>query len=583
MSSRLTNVIAAGLLILMGLVAFFSMRGDSATMDELAHIPAGYSYLSQKDFRINPEHPPLVKDIAALPLLFLNLNFPKDSPAWKDEVNGQWWLGSEFLYHSGNDPDQIIFWSRIPMILILIFLGWFLFKFSKDFFGNKTALLVLTLFTFSPTFIAHGRLVTTDVAAALGTVLATYFWLKFLKNPQKKNIIFAGLAFGVALLLKFSLVLLLPFFAIITICYAILGRRSLLKYVGWAILAGVIGLVFIIWPVYQFHILNYPAERQLSDTIHILESSPMGFLKSLCIWMADKPGIRPLGHYLLGLLMATQRAASGNTVYFMGMISAAGWWFYFPVVYVLKIPLGFHILTLIALLWAACVIKAPFWIKPISRSKEWILEHFPEFSMMVFLGIYWLTSISGNLNIGVRHILPTLPFTYVLVCLGIVKMIESIKKMPLKKMASFFISILLGWYIISSLSCFPYYLSYFNEIGGGYKQGYKYVVDSNYDWGQDLKRLEKWVKANDIKKIKVDYFGGGDPEYYLKEKYRKLDPEEGSAPAWLAVSVNQLQRGIGNPVPGFDEAVGYYKWLNQYKPVARAGTSIFIYHIELDR
>ena len=278
--------------------------------------------------------------------------------------------------------------------------------------------------------------------------------------------------------------------------------------------------------------------------------------------------------------MATQRTAFGNTVYFMGMISAAGWWFYFPVVYVLKIPLAFHILTLIALLWAACVIKAPFWVKPISRSKGWILEHFPEFSMMVFLGIYWLTSISGNLNIGVRHILPTLPFTYILVSLGVVKMMESIKKLPLKKMAISFISVLLGWYIISSLSCFPYYLSYFNEIGGGRNQGYKYVVDSNYDWGQDLKRLEKWVEENDIKKIKVDYFGGGDPEYYLKEKYEKLDPKEGSVPGWLAISANQLQRGVGNPAPGFDEAAGYYKWLNQYKPIVRAGTSIFIYHID---
>ena len=580
MSNRTTNIIAGILLAIMFVTAFSSILDDSATMDELSHIPAGYSYLSQKDFRINPEHPPLIKDLAAAPLLFLNLNFPKNHPAWKDEVNPQWWFGNEFLYRSGNNADQIIFWARMPMILVLIFLGWFLFKFAKDFFGNKVALLVLTLFTFSPTFIAHGRLVTTDVSAALGVVFATYFWLKFLKNPSKKNIILAGVSFGISMLFKFSLVLLIPFFAVITIVYAILEKRSLLKYIGLMILTGIIGVIFIIWPVYQFHILNYPAQRQLSDTINILESSPMGPLKNLCIWMASEPGLRGIGHYLLGLLMATQRTASGNTVYFMEMISAGGWWFYFPVIYVLKIPLVFHILTLIALIFAALGIQKPFWVEPWKRTKNWIKNHFPEFSMVIFLAIYWITSMSGNLNIGVRHILPAFPFIYILVSLGIVKWIEGIKKLPFKKMAISFISVLLGFYIISSLNCFPHYLSYFNTIGGGYKEGYRYAVDSNYDWGQDLKRLKKWVEARDIERIKVDYFGGGDVEYYLGERWEKFDPKSGPQKGWLAVSATLLQGGRGNPVPGFNQPTGYYRWLDQYQPTAKAGTSIFIYYIE---
>jgi len=196
------------------------MKGDSATMDEMSHIPAGYSYLSQKDFRINPEHPPLIKDLAAGPLLFLNLNFPTNHSSWTEGINEQWWFGSQLLYYSGNNPDQIIFWARIPMILLLMFLGWFLFRWARELAGNKTALLVLALFSFSPTLLAHGRLVTTDIAAALGVVMATYFWLKFLKSPTKKNIILAGLIFGLSMLFKFSLALLVPFFAIITVIYA---------------------------------------------------------------------------------------------------------------------------------------------------------------------------------------------------------------------------------------------------------------------------------------------------------------------------------------------------------------------------
>ncbi len=599
MSNRFTNFTAVILLLIMLLLAFTSALGDSATMDELAHIPAGYSYLSQKDFRINPEHPPLIKDLSAIPLLFLNLNFPRNHPSWQKEVNGQWWFGSQFLYHSGNNPDKIIFWARIPMLLLLIFLGWFLFFWTKQLAGNKTALLVLTLFCFSPTFLAHGRLVTTDVAAALGVVISSYFWLEFLKNPSRRNIIFAGIIFGISMLFKFSLALLIPFFAVITVAYAWLNpsfnktktelnsnkykyrAKEILKYIGLALLIGIIGAM-VVWLTYQFHILNYPAQRQLKDSQFILSSGGINTLEKICIWMADKPGLRPYAHYLLGLLMANQRTIGGNTAYFFGIINNTGWWYYFPIVYILKVPLAFHVLTLIALFWAVCLIKKPFWIKPIKRLKEWIKIYFVEFSMMVFLAIYWIVSITGNLNIGVRHILPTFPFLYILVSLAIVRWLKTIKKLGLKRIVASLIFLCLGWYIISSIASWPFYLSYFNEIAGGTQNGYKYVVDSNYDWGQDLKRLTKFVKENKIKKIHLDYFGGGNPEYYLKEKYIPLNPMnlKKEPKGWIAVSATLLQGGKGNAAPEFNQPSGYYRWLDKYKPVARAGTSIFIYKID---
>jgi len=585
MSNRLTNLIAGLLLLTVFLLCFFSMKDDSATMDEMAHIPAGYSYLTQKDFRINPEHPPLIKDLAAVPLLFLDLNFPEDHSSWTEGVNKQWTFGSQFLYYSGNNPDQILFWARMPMILLLIFLGWFLFRWAKKLAGNKIALLVLTLFSFSPTFLAHGRLVTTDVAAALGVVLSTYFWLKFLKDPSKKNIILAGLIFGISILLKFSLVLLVPLFAVITVVYAWLKFQErgfkqcicwIFKYIIMALIVGIIGVI-LIWPVYQFHLLNYPAERQLQDSEIILSSDGINTLESICVWMADKPVFRPYGHYFLGLLMASQRVSGGNTVYFLNEISNKGWWYYFPFVYLLKMPLAFHILTLLALLYISwlIIIKRPFWKHTFHRIKEWIKNHFPEFSMIVFLIIYWFTSIKGALNIGVRHVLPVFPFTYILVSLVIVKW---------KKITTILVLALLGFYIVSSLLVWPHYLTYFNEIAKGPENGYKYVVDSNYDWGQDLKRLKKWVDENEIEKIYLSYFGGSNPEYYLKEKYSPWwgdrDKKELPKGSYLAVSAPLLQGGKGSPGPGFDQSTGYYLWLDDYEPITRVGNSIFIYYID---
>src|SRR3989344_2564098 len=160
MSNRTTNIIASALLIFVFFITVFSMSGDNVTMDESSHLPAGYSYVSQRDMRINPEHPPLVKDLAGIPLLFMkNLSFPYDIKAWQTDINGQWDFGFNFLYARGNPVDQMIFWGRIPMILLLILLGFYVFKWTRELYGNHASLLALFLFSFSPTLLAHGRLV----------------------------------------------------------------------------------------------------------------------------------------------------------------------------------------------------------------------------------------------------------------------------------------------------------------------------------------------------------------------------------------------------------------------------------------
>ncbi len=551
-SNRTTNFLAVFLLLSMFFLSTFSLKDDSATFDEAAYIPAGYSYLTQKDYRLNPEHPPLIKELAVIPLLFLDLNFPKNSPAW--ESANQWQFGQEFLYYSGNNLDKILFRARLSIVFLSIFLGWFLFHWARKLGGNKTALLVLTLFSFSPTFLAHGRLVTTDLAATLGVVLAVYFWLKFLENPSRKNIIFAGLILGLALLFKFSLLILVPFLGLITLIYVLLKTKKInqiLKYVSQAILAGIISML-VIWLIYQFQITSY----------------------------------------FSGALMAIKRATlpSWWPTYLLGQISSFGFWYYFPVTYFLKIPLAFHILTLIALFGAFWKTKKRSFSKLGEKIQGWIAEHFTEFTMIAFLIVYWLVAVNSRLNIGVRHLLPTFPFIYILVSLGIKNWLKNVR-LPFKKIAVCSISVLLVWYALSSLIAYPYYLSYFNEIAGGSENGYKYVVDSNCDWGQDLKRLARWVDEQGIEKIYVDYFGGGNVEYYLGEKavlwygsswwswsgWQTL--EKFPRGNYFAVSATFLQGGRGEPAPGFNWSAGEYSWLNSYQPLVQIGNSIFVYYV----
>jgi len=580
MSNRLTNIIAACLLIFVFFITVFSMKDDSVTMDEVAHLPAGYSYLTQKDMRLNPEHPPLIKDLAAFPLLFIkDINFPADIYDWKEDINGQWGFGYNFLYQRGNPVDQMIFWGRIPMILLLVLLGFFIFKFTRELFGNKAGILALFLFSFSPTFLAHGRLVTTDVAAAFGAFIAIYYFVKALQKPNGRNIIIAGISLGIAELLKFSLILLAPLLVFLTFIWWLIKSGNFLKTLKVLFLVGVIGFL-LIWPIYQYHVWNYPPERQASDTEFLLSSTPFPVVRETLVWASTKPILRPYAQYFLGIALITQRASGGHTTYFLGEISAAGWKNYFPIVYLIKIPLAFHILTLIALFYAVWLIRKQFWQNTFSRAKNWVRNHFPEFAMISFIVLYWLTSLTSNLNIGVRHLLPVLPFTILLVSAVILRLLKE----PFLKLKYAFLGILIFWQAFSVISIYPHFLSYFNELAGGPDQGYIYTVDSNLDWGQDLKRLKNWVDEKGIDKIYVDYFGGGDAEYYLKEKYTPWwgtkDPQELPQGSYLAISATFLQGGRGEPAPGFDQPAGYYRWLNKYTPVTKIGYSIFVYYID---
>ena len=464
------------------------------------------------------------------------------------------------------------------MILILILLGFYIFKWSRELFGNKAGLLSLFLFSFSPTFLAHGRLVTTDVGAAAGIFIASYYFIKALQSPSKRNIILAGIFFGLAELCKFSVILLIPFFAILGFVWWLIKKTSWQKTLKIFLLVLIIGYI-LIWPVYQYHVWNYPPEKQVEDSKVFLSNYP-DFIKKPLIFAADKPILRPYAQYLTGLLMVFHRAAFGHTTYFLGEISNLGWRNYFPVVYLIKEPLALHILTLIALLYAAWLIKKPFWQNTFQRIKGWIKNHFPEFAMLTFIGLYWATSLATSLNIGVRHLLPAFPFTILLVSAITINLLKA----PFLKLKYLILAVLILWQAISVILVYPHFLTYFNELAGGPNQGYIYTVNSNLDWGQDLKRLKNWVEEKGIDKIYVDYFGGGNAEYYLKEKYLpwrgERDPNEFPKGNYLAVSATFLQGGRGEPVPGFTQPAGYYLWLDKYQPLAKIGYSIFVYYID---
>ena len=533
-----SSLTAIAIILAASALAIASGWHDALVVDEVPHVGAGYAYLTKQDMRLNPEHPPLVKSIGALPLLFLNIDQSAfTNNAWTNDINGQWEFGRHLIYRSGNNAQLITRLVKFPIILFFFIpLALVIFFWTRARYGAEAGLLATLLFSFSPTVVAHSKLVTTDIPATLGVVIATFAYLYWLRNTTKKNFFLAAMAFGLALTMKFSSVLLIPFFVVLAILWNY-------RLIGKTILMMIVGFVLIVWPVYAWHIKNYPIDRQRHDTENLITTFKDHPLGKLTLWASGKPILRQPAHYALGFLMVVQRVDGGNQVYFRGTVADSAGPGYFPFVYLIKEPLPWLILLMIAAL--ATLIK----IKKIN-----IREHFEEIAMLLWIAIYLTISIQNSLNIGIRHLLPIYPFMAILVSRQIVRIKPA--------------WILVGWFVAESLLTFPNYLSYFNQTVGGSQGGYRYVVDSNLDWGQDLKRLADWAKENDIESIELDYFGWADPNYYLSNRFKWLADGKPQG-LWIAVSGTYLM----------NNSDGKYAWLVNKIPFTVIGNSIFVYHL----
>src|SRR3989344_2066387 len=605
--AKISNIAVLVVLVALAL-SITSLWDDSFIVDEIPHVGAGYSYITKGDYRLNPEHPPLAKDLAGLVLSLLPVNQSAFSTQyWLSDINGQWNFGRTLIYNPSNNVDLLARTAKSAMLLFFVLSAVLIYRFANERYGKAAALIATILFSFSPTVLAHSRFVTTDMPALFGVLLGTYFFIKYLQKPSRKTFWLAAIAFGIAQLTKFSVVLIAPLFILMVIAWLFANsfsfKSSAVLFVRSLVLMAM-GIILVVWPVYALHTMNYPLAKQKSDSAYNLGSYGNRLIADPVIWASDKPVIRPLAYYATGLLMVNQRAIGGNTTFFLGEVRNYAWKNYFPVVYAIKEPLAFWLLTIIVFVYLTT--KTQFLISNFKflKIKEWVKTYFVEFSMLLWIAIYWYLSIRANLNIGVRHLLPTYGFVFIILSGQLVKIIRDsrllgkgsrakpgisveIRDYKAKiKIGTILIFALLGWYIVENIRVYPYYLTYFNQLAGGPSGGHQYVVDSNLDWGQDLKRLAMWVKnppaGGNVDKIHFDYFGWADQGYYLKEKlvwinagtykdardFLAKNPNGG----YIAVSASFFMGSREKPETS-------YAWLDAYKPIAVIGNSIFVWKI----
>lgn len=582
-------------------VSILNAKNDSAIFDETAHIGASYSYVSQGEIRLNPEHPPLIKDLAGIPLAFMSLNFDISQPFWTGELpnkwdEGQWSAGRHLLYESGNNPDKIIFWARFPVILLSLLLGFFIFKWTRELAGISAGLFALALYAFNPNILGHNHFVTTDIGIAAFITFSFYYFIKFIKNPSWKNVLLGGLFLGLLQLAKFSSLMAFPILGIILVAYPLVkisdGRNKIKilgEYLGKGSLAFLISMA-VVWIAYFANTFNMSRET-VSEAIDFNFSQSDTNVKTVYTnktlhLLNDNPVLRPLSTYGIGIGYVFRRVAGGNGAYFLGQVSSQAFLAYFPTVFLIKEPLINLFLMATALGLAlvsginSLLYKSENSFKnAFEKIKGYFRTNIASISMASFIALYSYLSITGNLNIGLRHLFPVFPFAFILTAKIIFDFIRSRQNQHVQKIFYFSIIILSGILAIQTALAYPSYTSYFNESVGGPKNGYKLVTDSNADWGQDLKRLKIFLEEHpEIKNIHVDYFGGGDIEYYLGSNYTTWwDSKRPIEKGWYAISTNFLQGSIyGNE----KTAENSYQWLVGKKPDYQVGTSILIYNVQ---
>jgi 4-amino-4-deoxy-L-arabinose transferase-like glycosyltransferase len=510
-----SSAIALLCLTLFAIKAATSLVQESSTWDETHYFGVG-KYILQNHRWDVPEatlHPPLSYFIHSIPLLF----FPTDPGVWKrtGPLAGVA-RGQALLSSPANQSDRLLDLSRLMMVLTAVLLGWFVYKWSYELYGQASAILAIVLFSFCPNILAHARLITPDITVTTFSFIAIYYFWRLLRHDSVADAVLGGIGLGLALLSKFTAVLLCP----------------------------VCGLLMVLWRLRQ---------KRLNLWLCLLYAVISALV--LCLGYGMNPG-----PYYAGILTQHTHAHEPVRHFLMGQFSD-GWWYYFIVACLIKTPIaGLLFLAIAAVLFVNNALKG-----------RWIDE---AFLLLPAVMVFYFFSLN-NVQIGLRYVLPACPFLFVFAGQAAQLLAANAFRMALSIAA-------IGWYIGASCFIHPHYLAYFNELVGGPNNGWKYLVDSNLDWGQDLKGLKRFMGEHGIVRISLSYFGSDSPERYgigydWLPSFVLLDRHPAHHPSrpkgWVAISATTLQ---GAYLPDKD----FFADFRKRKPVAKIGYSIFIYKVD---
>ena len=570
------HLVIALLLLHSTMLAWMGAR-NSPTMDEPAHLPAGVVHWKTGCFDLYRVNPPLIRTLAALPAVISGAQLDVPDIKQNRYYRGEWFAGKAFL--AANGPHSFTYftlarWSCIPISLLGAWICW---RWSQKLYGPTAGLLTLTLWCFSPNILAWGSTINPDLgAASFGVAAGFYFW-QWLESPKWSNTLTAGCWLGLALLTKTTWIVLFGLWPVLWVISLRLSRhytrretqpslRQLLVILVQALYIVNVGYGFertgIPLGEYQFisHTLGGPGAH----------STPANRFSGS--WLGVVPILLP-ENYVCGIDMQKYEFEKRKWSYLRGEQKLGGWWYYYLYCMAVKIPLGTWALGIGAL----CLTIRGWPNSQRLRAELMLLAP----AVLVLLLVSSQTGFSRHF----RYVIPAFPF--LLVWAGKCATLASdIHPVATRACWAFVL-----WTVASSLSVYPYSLSYFNELAGGPKGGHAHLLDSNIDWGQDLFSLKRWIDAHpEASSIRIASFGFCNPSDVgidaetppsgpIDSDDLQVPPasEIGPLPGWYAVSVNHI-RGYRH----FDFNKPTYVYFCRFRPVAMAGYSIYIYHITAD-
>jgi hypothetical protein len=544
----------SALLALYYFMALSAASQKSMTFDEMAHLAGGYTYWAFNDYRLHPENGNWPQRLGAVPALLSGASFPRlDQPAWT--TSNVYAMGDQFLYSSGNDADTVLGRGRAVMALLGVALGALVYGWARRLVSPAGGWVALLLFTFSPTLLAHGALVTSDIAAALFFTAATGAMWRALHRVTPATVGGAGVLLAGGFLSKLSGPILIPVGILMLVVRSIGGRPLVLSFRDRTIeftsrarqsmvllgVTAVLGLVVwtLIWASFGFRYTAFHAGTTGKDTF-LGQMTEQPGVAGAALTTARRFHLLPEA-YIYGSALTVQ-FASERAAFLNGRFSTTGWWWYFPYAFAVKTTIPGMIVGLFA--FAALVAR---WKRgdaghpwPVS-AKASLYAGTP---LLALLFVYWTFALTTHLNIGHRHLLPIYPALCILAG-GAAFWVEPLFARTRKpepqtgrerrrqraitspgtsvsrpRMAAAVATVaLLAWHALESVNIRPNYLAYFNQSVGGPSQGYKHLADSSLDWGQDLPALKQWLDRQGLQPpgqspVYLSYFGTARPEHY---------------------------------------------------------------------
>jgi hypothetical protein len=561
---RRVEICAALILLLMAVNLVSVTARKSITADEVVLIPSAYYHLVTNHLPLIPQHPPLCKLLAGLPLLFIQPNeLPPaqiDPSARPPEI--EWAYIMRLWQDNRAHFEAICFGARVPMIGLTLALGVLLFAFARELLGDLAALFALFLFALEPTVLAHGRVVQTDIPAAFGFLLTVVALYRYLRGPTRKRALGVGAAAGIAMLAKYSMVILGPILLVVFLVLLWRHKDRRPTVAGHALLA-MLALIVVINAGYFFHHRSFTA----ADAQWIANCFPAANeLVSTSVRVLRL--ILPTD-FVMGVYWQLHHSHEGHPAGLLGMHSSHGWWYYFPVAFALKATIPFLLLSVASLVW--CVAR-------IIRGKEW-----PLLILLVPFALYTALLMASPLNIGVRYYLPGYVFLLILAGAFLNALFNRAKSKPARVAAIAVAGVALAWISFEALRAYPHYMPYMNQLASA-RAHWWYLSDSNVEWGDDTRELADYLRARGETRVRAMLLGGfATLDAYGVNYQDALAPTADPPPRYTALGASFLN---GSTVPFYDVQgqrvsdevrINTFRSYRRRAPEAVIGNSIYVY------